>query len=440
MKKYDAVVIGSGVAGLSAAYGLREAGKTVLVAEEDLWGGTCPNRGCDPKKVLLSGVESRNRIKQLQNKGFDELPTVNWEELQAFKRTFTDPVPEDRKQQLSAAGIDHLTGTARFLDESTIEINGEKILADQFVLATGQRPMILPVEGKEYLKTSADFLSLSSLPKRIVFIGGGYIAFELATIAHAAGSEVTIVHHNQRPLKAFEESMVQILIDQMKKEGITFAFDVNTQKIVQEGDSYRLIAEGTEIIADAIFCSTGRQPNMESLDLDKAKVETDKHGIVVNDYLQTSNPAIFACGDILSKRRPKLTPVATFEGNYVAQRMQDETYPAIQYPVIPTIVYASPKMAMVGITKSNAASSDQVVEVDMTNWFTYHRVNEPIAKAQLTFDQRDQLIGASVLSEQADELIDDLTLLINQKMMKKDLDRYIMGYPTLASDLSYLLK
>ena len=208
MKTYDAIIIGSGVSGLSAAYGLKEAGKTVLVVEEDLWGGTCPNRGCDPKKVLLSAVEARNRVKQLSGKGFNEIPTANWEELQKFKRTFTDPVPESRKKQLAEAEIDHLSGTARFLDDSSIEVNEEVFHADYLVLATGQRPTILPVEGKEYLKTSADFLSLPVLPKEIIFIGGGYIAFELATIANAAGSKVTIVHHNQRPLKEFEASLV----------------------------------------------------------------------------------------------------------------------------------------------------------------------------------------------------------------------------------------
>lgn len=183
-----------------------------------------------------------------------------------------------------------------------------------------------------------------------------------------------------------------------------------------------------------------RQPNTESLALEQANIVFDKHGIAVNDYLQTSNPKIFACGDIVSRKTPKLTPVATFEGNYVAKRITDATSEPIKYPIIPTIVYASPKLAEVGVTKSHASSSDQVVEMDLTSWFTYHRVNEPVAKAELTFDQQNYLIGAAVISEQADELIDDLTLVINQKLTKKELDSYIMGYPTLASDLSYLLK
>ena len=341
---------------------------------------------------------------------------------------------------MAEAGIDHLSGTARFLDDSSIEVNEEVFHADYFVLATGQRPTILPVEGKEYLKTSADFLSLPVLPKEIIFIGGGYIAFELATIANAAGSKVTIVHHNQRPLKEFEESLVGEAVRQMESSGIQFAFDVETQKIISEGTRYRLVGEKTELVADMIFCATGRQPITESLALDQANVVFDKHGVEVNDYLQTSNPKIFACGDVVSKEIPKLTPVATFEGNYVAKRIAGGTHKPIKYPVIPTIVYASPKLAEVGVTKSFASSSDQVVEMDLTNWFTYHRANEPIAKVELTFDQQNYLIGAAVISEQADELIDNLTSVINQKLTRTELDNYIMGYPTLASDLSYLLK
>ncbi len=440
MKKYDAVVIGSGVAGLSAAYGLKAAGKQVLVIEENLWGGTCPNRGCDPKKILLNGVEARRRIEQLVGKGFSEVPSVDWHELQTFKRSFTDPVSKNRQEELNAAKIDHLSGTARFVDEKTIKVGEETITATYFVLATGQRPAILPVEGKEYLQTSTDFLALDELPKEIIFIGAGYITFELAMIAHAAGSKVTIVHHNQRPLKEFEEEMVKILVEQMQKAGIIFVFDFESERVIQEEHSYRLISKEKELRADAIFAATGRRPNIEHLKLDQAGVQTTKQGVIVNEYLQTSQPTIFACGDIVARKEPKLTPVATFEGTYVADFLSGKQETAIHYPVIPTIVYSSPKLAQVGVTKKQASETVQRAEVTMTDWFTYHRVNEPVAKAQLTYDEQDHLIGATVISEQADDLINDLTLLINQKVTKAELDQWILGYPTLASDLSYLLK
>lgn len=439
MKKYDAVIIGSGVAGLSAAYGLNAAGKHVLVVEENLWGGTCPNRGCDPKKILLNAVEARKRMEQLITKGFSDIPPVNWAELQAFKRTFTDPVSKNRQEELATAKIDHLSGSAQFIDAQRIKVGEETITAEYYILATGQRPAILPIEGKEYLQTSTDFLALEKLPKEIIFIGAGYIAFELAMIAHAAGSKVTIVHHNQRPLKAFEEEIVNSLVDQMQKAGVTFVFEFKSQRIIPDEGMYRLISKDKELQADAIFVATGRKPNSEHLQLEQAGVQTVKQGIVVNEYLQTSNPNIFACGDIVAKTEPKLTPVAIFEGTYVADYLTGKTAP-IHYPIIPTIVYSSPKIAQVGRTKKQANEKDQVTEVSMTDWFTYHRVNESVAKAQLTYDVHDYLVGASVISEQADDLINNLTLLINQKVKKAELDQWIIGYPTLASDLSYLLK
>lgn len=440
MKKYDEIVIGSGVAGLSAAYGLKEAGKQVLVIEENLWGGTCPNRGCDPKKILLNGLETKKRVEQLLGKGFSKVPLVDWQALQAFKRTFTDPVSKNRQAELASADIDYLSGTAHFINERTIVVAEETITATHFVLATGQRPTILPIEGNQYLQTSTDFLSLTELPEEIIFIGAGYVAFELAMIAHAAGSKVTIVHHNQRPLKAFEEKLVKQLVEQMERAGIQFVFDFDSQRIVKVDDRYQLQSQTKELQADAIFCATGRQPNIERLNLEAANVEVNKHGIVVNEYLQTTNPIIFACGDIVARTEPKLTPVATFEGNYIADYLTKNSAEKISYPNIPTIVFTSPKLAQVGITKNQLTEKHQLEEIDMTSWFTYRRENEPIARAQLIYDTKGYLVGASVLSEHADDLINTLNLLINQKMRKKDLTQMIMGYPTLASDLSYLLK
>ncbi|MBF8807877.1 MAG: NAD(P)/FAD-dependent oxidoreductase [Enterococcus lacertideformus] len=440
MKKYEEVVIGSGVAGLSVAYGLKKVGKKVLVIEENLWGGTCPNRGCDPKKILLSGVEARKHIAQLVGKGFKEIPTVDWQKLQAFKRSFTDTVSENRQKELVLAKIDYLAGTAHFINENMIIVDKEEISADHFILATGQRPMILPIEGNEYMQTSTDFLALNDLPEKIIFIGAGYIAFELAMIAQAAGSKVTIVHHNQQPLKAFEESMVKQLVEQMKKEGIQFVFDFESQRIIEREDGLFLQSQTQELQADAIFCATGRRPNIEHLNLERANVKVNNHGVVVNDYLQTSNPKIFACGDIIARIQPKLTPVATFEGNYVANFLSKNTTEKISYPVIPTIVFTSPKLAQVGATKKQLNDQDQLEEYDMTDWFTYHRINETISKAQLMYDANGYLIGASVLNEQADVLINDLTLLINQRVKKEELEQIIMGYPTVASDLAYLLK
>ncbi|MFV0559990.1 MAG: dihydrolipoyl dehydrogenase family protein [Enterococcus sp.] len=441
MEKYDVVIIGSGVGGLTAAYALHAVGKSVAVIENNLWGGTCPNRGCDPKKVLLSGVEARDRVNQLQKKGFNELPPMKWKEIEAFKRTFTDPVSDSRKSGFAAAGIMTFEGTATFIDETHIQVDEQIIEGKQFLLATGQRPALLPIEGKEYLKTSTDFLSLAEMPKTVVFIGGGYISFELATIAQAAGANVHIIHHNQKPLKAFDASLVKELVKQVESRGITVHLDTEVKKITKKEKEYFLeLTQGT-LVTDLVFSAAGRIPNCEELHLENAHVVYDAKGILVDTYLRTTNPAIYACGDVLKKNVPKLTPVAIFEAAYVAKVMSDEVHEPIHYPSIPTIVYGSPKLAQVGVTTQEAEKSSlyTIERKDMTDWFTYSRINEPIAQATLIYTAENKLVGASLLSSQADELINYLALVIDQKITSKQIEQMIMGYPTVASDLDYLL-
>lgn len=435
MKNYDVVVIGAGVGGLSAAAALHSAGKSVAVVEADLWGGTCPNRGCDPKKVLVAAVEAQERVKQLQGKGFSAVPLIDWPQLQAFKRTFTDPYSADRRAGVKASGIDTYDGQAEFIDAHQIKVGTQRLQGHQIIIATGQRPRLLPIKGQELLKTSTDFLALDQLPQRITFLGAGYIAFELANIANSCGAEVTIIHHNQRPLKAFDEDLVALMVAEMARNGIRFIWDAQVTEVRQNDHLEVRTAEGLLQETDLVICAAGRTPNVEALALEKAGVTTDYHGIPVNDRLQTNVPHIFACGDVVAKDRPKLTPVAIYEGEQLAKIMlgQQQT---ISYPVIPTIVYGTPKLAKVGRT---AGEGLKETTLDLTGWYTYRRVNEPVAKIKLVKDPDGLLVGATLLSGQADELMDFLTILIQQKLPHEKVKEMIMGYPTVASDLEYLV-
>ena len=443
-KVFDIIVIGSGVGGMAIANGLAAENK-VAVIENDLWGGTCPNRGCDPKKVLYSIVEAKDGMTQLAGKGFSVTPQVNWPELMSFKESIIDPLSKSSKKSLESAGIETITGQAKFIDKNTIKVNKEIVKAKNIIIATGARPSILPIEGKEHLLTSADFLSLSEMPKKVTFIGGGYISFELATIAHAAGAEVHIVHHNNRPLKAFDSELVEELVHQLKSKGVQFHFDINTKKIKKVEDSFVLESEGDfTLTSDLIFCATGRIPNIEELDLDKAGVTYDKKGIKTNEYLQTSSENIFACGDILSKDKKKLTPVASFEGSYLTQYLSGKTSEKIKYPIIPTVIYSSPKIAQTGITLEEAAERKdkyEITTIDATSWFSYHRTNEPVSQIKIVVNRESGLlVGATCLNNKADELINYLSLLIDQKMTAKETAQLIWAYPTVASDLSSIYK
>lgn len=442
MNKFDAIIIGGGPAGLAEAYALKSAGKDIAVVENYQWGGTCPNRGCDPKKMLLSGVQARDRVAQLKGKGFGDAPYVKWPEIEAFKDTYTSKIPEGSRSGLVNSGITAIDGDPKFISEDQISVNDELYQADNFVIATGQRPSRLNIEGKEHLLTSTDFMNLKSMPKKITFIGAGYIAFELATIANSTGAEVHIVHHNDRPLKEFDADYVDALVKQLENRGIKFHFNVDTKSIAKFGEQYVIDAGNFNLVSDLIVGATGRIPNTDNLDLDKAGVEYSAKGIKTNGKLQTTNKNIYAIGDVVEKSQPKLTPVAGFDARYVADVILDKTDKEIEYPAIPTLVYGSPELAKVGVSTLEAEKNPddyRVVDQDLTKWFTYYRTNEPIAKAKVIFNKEDQIVGATLMSNEADEMINYLTLAINKKLTHDEIVNTIFAYPTPASDLQYLI-
>lgn len=193
-----------------------------------------------------------------------------------FKKSYTDFVPQNTKEGLDAAEIDRYQGQASFLNANQIVVNDQELSANQFLIATGQRPAVLSIDGQDLLQSSTDFLDLNHLPKKMAFIGAGYIAFELAVITSAAGSEVHIIHHNDRPLKEFDQELVNDLVEHMKADGIQFHFNVNTKSVELMHPNYRITGENFELVVDMVIGATGRIPNVEGLNLEKAGVSYDK--------------------------------------------------------------------------------------------------------------------------------------------------------------------
>lgn len=443
VEKFDVIIIGGGPAGLAAAYGLKAAGKTVAIVEHDLWGGTCPNRGCDPKKILLAAVEAKSASEHLQSFGLTGVPTIDWPALMASKHSYTDGINDETLSGLKTTEITTFQGTATFTGQQTLQVGTADLFGQNIIIATGQRPSLLNIPGAEYLLTSTDFLDFKEMPARIAFIGGGYVAFELATIANAAGAEVHIIQHNQRFLKEFDPELVHDLVMQLQHQGIHFDTNVATSAIVKDGNTF-VIKDTADfsLTTDAVICATGRIPNLEQLNLQQAGIDFDRHGVLVNDHLQAlTNSHVYAIGDVVSRVQAKLTPMAGFEGRYVVQQLLNDHQAAINYPIIPTLVYASPKLAQVGVTAQAAAENSEkylIHDFDLTNWFTYRRLREPHARAKVILEQSTGLIvGASFLSEIADEMINYFVDLIGQQITSQALNQQIFAYPTPASDLAY---
>lgn len=433
MSDYQTTIIGAGPGGNAAAYPLA-AHQKVLVIENDLFGGTCPNRGCDPKKMLYSAVETKQHVTQLHGFGLTGEPTIDWPALMAFKRTYTSQIPGGTKAGLNGAGITTIHDSPQILDAHTIQVGGKTVTTDNIIIATGQSPRALSMPGAALAKTSTDFLDLDTLPKRITFIGGGYIGFELANIAQASGAQVTLLHHNKRPLRAFPEDLVAGLLAQMKATGIDVQLDTDPTEIRAENGQFTISTNHGDIATDLVINATGRVPNVSGLGLETVGVQVDPHGIVVNDQLQTTVANIYAIGDVVSRTQPKLTPVAGFEGAFVAHHILGESTAPIAYPVIPTIVFGTEKLAQVGVSVNSAlANPDQysVTAMDVTQWYTYNRVKDPDARVTIVKDKAGQVVGAASLSSVADELINtfaDKFTVVGEP---------IYAYPTPASDLDY---
>lgn len=439
--KYDAIVIGSGPGGNSAAYGLKAAGKSVAVIESELWGGTCPNYGCDPKKILMSAVEAKSSVTRLINHGFDNAPKIIWEDLMAHKRDYTEAIPESRTTAFKENDIAFYEGQASFVNDHEIMVDGETLAAEQFLIATGQRPRIFSVEGQEFVQSSRDFLDLDHLPGKIAFIGAGYVSLELASIANASGAEVHVIHHNQQPLKEFDHDLVQALVTQLTAEGVHFHFDLDITEIKNIQPQYQLLADDFSLVVDYVVGATGRVPNVEALQLEKAGVKYSKAGILVDGQLRTNVKNIFACGDVIARKQPKLTPVSVFEANFVVEAMKG-SHETISYPLIPTVVYGSQRLAQIGLSQKELAENPDAYHsqvIDLTSWYTYRRINEENAQVKVVYDQAGKIVNLTVLASLADELINYCLLLMEKQVSHEALTRYIFAYPTPASDLEYLV-
>ncbi|EHF3619494.1 NAD(P)/FAD-dependent oxidoreductase [Listeria innocua] len=440
---YDVVIIGSGASGTTVAFEAQAAGLKVAIVEERSWGGTCVLRGCDPKKVLVGAAEARNLSTRLRGKGIKEAATISWTDLMAFKETFVEDVPESRLESFQEAGIETFFGPASFQNENTLQVGNDILSAKKIVIATGATPNTLKVEGQEHIQTSDDFLSLEKLPDSVVFIGGGYISFEFASIALAAGRDVHIIHHNSEPLKKFDPDFVAALVSTLKEEGIHFHFDTDITKINKNGEKLHIEGKnGFSLETDLIIGATGRTPNIAHLALDKANIDYTKKGITVNEKLQTPNHAhIYACGDVAATKGAPLTPVVSMEAALVAKNILGGNE-KIDYPAIPSVVFTSPKLASIGISMEEANANPEKYQIkkhDTTNWYTYRRTNEKIALAKIIEDRETgQIKGAHFLSEEADYMINYIAILMKANLTLADLQSVIFAYPSPASDLTAL--
>ena len=448
---FDLIVLGTGAAGSAPAFECRAAGWSVAVVDDQPYGGTCGNRGCDPKKVLVGAEEVVSWERRMRGFGTAGSASIDWPSLMAFKRTFTDPVPASREAAFGKEGIEMLHGEARFVAEDRIAVAGRELVAKHVVLATGASPKVLGIPGEAHVITSTQFLELDALPKRIVFIGAGYISLEFAHLAHVAGSHVTILGRGT-PLPLFEQSLVARLLEHTREIGIDLHLDYSVSAVekgtgsapfhvhVGHGDHMHVVE------ADLVVHGAGRVPNSAKLDVERGGVELEHHGgIRVNEFLQSvSNPRVYAAGDVVSvPGSMPLTPVAGHEGKVVAANLLHGNATRPDLRGTPSVVFTNPVLASVGMTEKVARAKGievRVAEGETTQWFANRRVREPLGMFKTIIDANsDRVVGAHLLGANVEEVINLFGMAIRFEITVAELKTMLYAYPTAGSNLSYMV-
>ncbi|HTQ57689.1 MAG TPA: NAD(P)/FAD-dependent oxidoreductase [Bryobacteraceae bacterium] len=444
-KSLDLVVIGTGAAAATVAGDCRAAGWSVAVIDSLPFGGTCMLRGCDPKKVLVGAADLFDWMRRMRGKGIVAPEAhIDWPELMRFKRTFTGPVPQAREDSFARAGIAAFHGRARFTGPRTVAVGGDTLEGRHIVIASGARPAPLGIPGEALITYSDQFLESDRLPRTILFVGGGYIAFEFAHLAARAGVRTAILHRGARPLERFDPDLVARLVEHTRSLGIDVELQTPVEAIEGEGGELRVRSGVRTFEAQMAVHAAGRIPDLNDLDLAAAGVEWDKHGVKVNEYLRSvSNPAVYAAGDAAAGGGAPLTPVAGYHGRIVSANLLQGDHRTPDYAGMASTVFTIPPLATVGLQEEAARRAGLKFSVhhgDSGNWYSSRRVNEPCAGYKVLLEEgTGRILGAHLLGDQAAEHINLFALAVRFGLRSSDLKDILFAYPTHASDTQYML-
>lgn len=441
---YDVIFLGSGHAAWHAALTLKQANKSVAIIEKDKIAGTCTNYGCNAKILLEGPYEILEAAESYPNIINQEQLSVNWENLMSYKQQVISPLSNTLEHMFTQYGIDVFHGTGSLVSEHLIQVDDQQLTAEYIVLATGQHSNKLTIEGTEHTFDSRDFLSLEQFPKRMTIVGAGIIGIEFASIAIKNGSEVTVIHHTDEALKGFNRKHVDKLIEKLSKEGVQFYLETSPEKVTKTDNGYRVTTtNGDTIASDYVLDSTGRRPNVEGIGLEKLGIKYSSKGIQVDEYLRTAVPNIYASGDVLDKVIPKLTPTATFESNYIAAHILGMATTPISYPAIPSVLYSLPRLAQIGVTVETAQQNqDQytIKTIPFGKQLLFEYKNETTGEMDIVLDNQKHLVGAEIYANDAPDLINLLTFIVNKQITAQELNQMVFAFPGSSSGVLDLLK
>jgi glutathione reductase (NADPH) len=443
----DVLVIGTGTAGYTLALALSKAGRRVAVVDNRPYGGTCAMRGCQPKKYLVAAAEVAHLSRQMSRIGIQPVAQIDWPALMRSKAAFTNAVPDRTEKVFHKAGIEQLHGTARFISPDEVAIGSAlTVLAERIVIATGSKTSRLEFSGAEFTVTSDDFLELEQLPRRIAFIGGGYIAMEFAHVAHAAGAAVNVLQRSDRILKRFDAELASRLAEASRDSGIAITMEFDVCDVERNGNGY--IVRGSagcaqSVEADLVVNCSGRVPDLDDRDLEAGAVSRSPRGVVVNEFLQSpGNPRVYAIGDACDAG-PQLATVADMEAAIAAENILNGNRLIPDYHVIPSVVFTQPPLAQVGMTEDEAKASGVRFRINsgaMNAWPSSRRIGQEHAFYKIILEEESgRILGAHLFGHNAGEAINIFAMAMRFGLGKQDLKKMLWAYPTSVSDLKYMI-
>jgi len=447
-EKFDVVILGGGNAGIGVTGPVRRAGMSVAMIESHDLGGTCPNRGCTPKKVLVAAGHALHEIERAAIHRISVgKPKLDWSALIGREKDLIKDIPANLERSMGRRNVEVIKGRAAFAGPNAIRVGDRRLEASHIVIATGSKPRPLPIPGAELMITSNEMLSERELPGSVIFVGGGVISLEFGHVYARAGADVTILEALPQLLPAMDADAVARIQTESERIGIRVKTAVSVKRIEPANNRLRVVFthHGTEHAAEAdrVVNGAGRVANVDTLDLAAGNVEHSNGRVAVDCHLRsTSNSQVHVCGDAVPIS-PQLSPIATYEGDIVGRNIVEGPKYSPNYESIATSVYTVPALAAVGLTEAAANQKGFAIKVhsnDMQGWFSARTYAETVAWSKIIVDEpTDRILGAHFVGHAGEELVNIFGLAMRFGITATQIKDTVYAYPTFSSDIKHML-
>jgi glutathione reductase (NADPH) len=442
---FDLFVLGGGSGGIATARRAAEYGAKVGIAESGRLGGTCVNRGCIPKKLMVYSSRFPDLFAESQGYGWSPVTsTLDWDKLRDAVNLEVDRLNGVYQRMLDNSKVKLYPHYARFIDSHTVEVGDEKITADKILIAVGGHPVKPDIPGAEYMVVSDAMFNLPQQPKRIVVLGAGYIGVEFACIMNGLGTEVTHIIRKDKILRGFDEDLRTTIQEAMVDHGIKLITSSDVTAVEKTEDGLKVHIENSQgsseiVVADAIgLAATGRIPSLAGLELEKAGVDVVKGAIAVNESSQTSQENIYAVGDCTD--RINLTPVAISEGRAFADTVFGNKPRLMSHENVPSAVFSTPEAATVGLTEAQAIKTygEDMIKVYRAKfrpmYYTLAGREEKTLMKLVVHELTDKVLGAHMVGEHAAEIIQGVAIAVKMGATKADFNATVGIHPSVAEE------